>query len=49
MDPDTIPGLRSISLARNPNIGDDGIKSIVEVLKEDVWIKGIKSGKKKIY
>lgn len=40
VDPDTIPGLRSLTLARNPQIGDEGIKPIVEVLKEDVWIKG---------
>lgn len=40
VDPDTMPGLRSLTLARNPQIGDEGIKPIVEVLKEDVWIKG---------
>lgn len=39
VDPESIPGLRSISLAHNPHIGDDGIKGIVEVLKEDAWIK----------
>ncbi|XP_011290207.2 protein Cep78 homolog [Musca domestica] len=41
VDPDTMPGLRSLTLARNPQIGDEGIKPIVEVLKEDVWIKVI--------
>ncbi|XP_065361879.1 protein Cep78 homolog [Calliphora vicina] len=41
VDPETIPGLRSIALSRNPQIGDEGIKPIVEVLKEDVWIKVI--------
>ncbi|CAD6993221.1 protein Cep78 homolog [Ceratitis capitata] len=41
VDPDTIPGLRSIALARNPQIGDDGVKAIVEILKEDVWVKVI--------
>ncbi|XP_075148341.1 protein Cep78 homolog [Haematobia irritans] len=41
VDPETMPGLRSLTLARNPQIGDDGIKPIVEVLKEDVWIKVI--------
>ncbi|KAM7359965.1 protein Cep78 homolog isoform 2-T4 [Cochliomyia hominivorax] len=41
VDPDTIPGLRSIALSRNPQIGDEGIKLIAEVLKEDVWIKVI--------
>lgn len=40
VDPETMPGLRSIALSRNPQIGDDGIKPILEVLKEDVWIKG---------
>ncbi|KAI8118353.1 Protein Cep78 like protein [Lucilia cuprina] len=41
VDPETMPGLRSIALSRNPQIGDEGIKPIVEVLKEDVWIKVI--------
>ncbi|XP_054726432.1 protein Cep78 homolog [Anastrepha obliqua] len=41
VDPDSIPGLRSIALARNPQIVDDGVKAIVEILKEDVWIKVI--------
>ncbi|XP_018797149.1 PREDICTED: protein Cep78 homolog [Bactrocera latifrons] len=41
VDPDSIPGLRSIALARNPQIGDDGVKAIVEILKEDVWVKVI--------
>lgn len=40
VDPETIPGIRAISLSRNHQIGDDGLKPIVEVLKEDVWIKG---------
>lgn len=40
VDPDTIPGLRNIALSGNTLIGDDGLKCIVEVLKEDVWIKG---------
>uniref|UniRef100_A0A1B0B4Y5 Protein Cep78 homolog n=1 Tax=Glossina palpalis gambiensis TaxID=67801 RepID=A0A1B0B4Y5_9MUSC len=41
VDPDTIPGLRNIALSGNTQIGDDGLKCIVEVLKEDVWIKVI--------
>ncbi|XP_055905745.1 protein Cep78 homolog isoform X2 [Eupeodes corollae] len=39
VDPNTISGLRVILLARNPNITDDGVRIISEVLKEDVWIK----------
>lgn len=40
VDPEEIPGLRVISLSRNTQIGDDGIKPIVDVLREDVWIRG---------
>lgn len=39
VDIDSIPGLRNICLANNPNLGDDGLRLITEVLKEDAWVK----------
>ncbi|XP_013116352.2 protein Cep78 homolog [Stomoxys calcitrans] len=41
VDTDKMPGLRSLTLARNHQIGDEGLKTIVEELKENVWIKFI--------
>ncbi|XP_020798539.1 protein Cep78 homolog [Drosophila serrata] len=41
VDVNTIGGLRTILLANNPELGDDGVKMIAEVLKEDAWIKKI--------
>ncbi|ALC45512.1 CG7886 [Drosophila busckii] len=41
VDINSISGLRYISLANNPNVGDDGIRPIAEVLKEDAWVKCI--------
>lgn len=41
VNPDSMPGLRSITLSDNTNIGDNGAKCITEVLKEDDWIKSI--------
>ncbi|XP_033245174.1 protein Cep78 homolog isoform X4 [Drosophila miranda] len=38
-DMNSLLGLRTVLLANNPNIGDQGLSSIVEVLKEDAWIK----------
>ncbi|XP_026847187.1 protein Cep78 homolog isoform X5 [Drosophila persimilis] len=38
-DMNSLLGLRTVLLANNPNIGDKGLSSIVEVLKEDAWIK----------
>ncbi|XP_022208866.2 protein Cep78 homolog [Drosophila obscura] len=32
-------GLRTLLLANNPDIGDQGLKLICDVLKEDAWIK----------
>lgn len=46
VDPETIPGLKRISLNHNPDIGDTGLMYILEVLKEDVWIKGIQVASK---
>ncbi|XP_022221216.2 protein Cep78 homolog [Drosophila obscura] len=39
LDVGSILGLRTIILANNPNIGDQGLRCIAEVLKEDAWIK----------
>lgn len=39
VDIDSISGLRNICLANNPNLGDDGLRLITEVLKEDAWVK----------
>lgn len=39
VDVNTIAGLRVILLANNPEMGDDGVRLIAEVLKEDAWIK----------
>lgn len=36
---DSISGLRNICLANNPNLGDEGLRFITEVLKEDAWVK----------
>lgn len=41
VNPDNMPGLRSIAISENTNIGDNGVKCITEVLKEDDWIKSI--------
>ncbi|KAL5277638.1 CEP78 family protein [Megaselia abdita] len=41
VNPDNMPGLRSIAISDNADIGDNGVKSITEVLKEDDWIKTI--------
>lgn len=41
IDPDSIHGLRRITLDRNPQIGDTGLMTIVEALKDDEWIKAI--------
>ncbi|XP_043655695.1 protein Cep78 homolog [Drosophila teissieri] len=41
VDMNTIGGLRTVLLADNPAIGDEGIRWITEVLKEDAWIKKI--------
>ncbi|KAH8408003.1 hypothetical protein KR222_009997, partial [Zaprionus bogoriensis] len=41
VDVDSIAGLRNIGLANNPNLGDDGVRLVAEVLKEDAWVKSI--------
>ncbi|XP_055385060.1 protein Cep78 homolog [Condylostylus longicornis] len=40
VDPESIPGLRSIIISQN-NIGDNGIEAITEILKDDAFIKEI--------
>ncbi|KAM8704919.1 hypothetical protein ACLKA7_009386 [Drosophila subpalustris] len=41
VDVDSISGLRNIALSTNPNLGDEGLRMIAEVLKEDAWVKCI--------
>ncbi|XP_064550674.1 protein Cep78 homolog [Drosophila montana] len=41
VDVDSISGLRTIGLANNPDLGDNGLRPIAEVLKEDAWVKSI--------
>ncbi|XP_034657025.1 protein Cep78 homolog [Drosophila subobscura] len=36
---DSILGLSTLLLANNPNIGDEGLQGIAEMLKEDAWIQ----------
>lgn len=39
-DLDCMPGLRRITLNRNPLLGDNGAKALSEALKDDLWLKG---------
>ncbi|BFF92830.1 protein Cep78 homolog [Drosophila madeirensis] len=41
VDLSSISGLRTVMLANNPLIGDQGLRCITEVLKEDAWIRVI--------
>lgn len=41
LDVNSLAGLTRINLNNNPEIGDDGLQMIFEILKDDVWIKGI--------
>ncbi|CAO1314420.1 unnamed protein product [Diamesa serratosioi] len=41
IDPESIPGLRKLILNSNTRIGDEGVDLLVEVLKDDVWIKDV--------
>ncbi|EDV92752.1 protein Cep78 homolog [Drosophila grimshawi] len=41
VDVNSISGLRTVALANNPNLGDEGVRHIAEVLKEDAWVKTI--------
>ncbi|XP_060650110.1 protein Cep78 homolog [Drosophila nasuta] len=39
VDVNSIAGLRHIALSNNPIMGDDGLRLIAEVLKEDAWVQ----------
>jgi hypothetical protein len=41
VDADSFTGLRQINLRRNPDIGDNGIAILCDVLCDDVWIKDV--------
>lgn len=41
VDADKIPGLKYVCLNQNPEIGDEGLQTILAVLKEDEWIKSL--------
>ncbi|KAH8311898.1 hypothetical protein KR044_008522, partial [Drosophila immigrans] len=41
VDVNSISGLRHIALSNNPIMGDDGLRLIAEVLKEDAWVQTI--------
>lgn len=41
-DLDCMPGLRRVSLNRNPLLSDAGAFAIAEALKDDLWLKGKK-------
>lgn len=41
VDPETMPGLKSLSISNNPDILDEGLDMILTILKDDVWIKAI--------
>ncbi|CAL4082038.1 unnamed protein product, partial [Meganyctiphanes norvegica] len=38
---DNMRGLRRVTLSLNPQLGDEGVISLSQVLKEDLWIKAI--------
>ncbi|XP_067942150.1 centrosomal protein of 78 kDa-like isoform X2 [Watersipora subatra] len=40
-DLDCMPGLRRITLNRNPLLGDDAAKAIADALKDDLWLKAV--------
>ena len=35
-----MPGLRRITICKNPLINDHGAELIAEALKDDLWVKG---------
>ena len=39
-DLDCMPGLRRITLNRNPLLGDKAAVALAEALKDDLWLKG---------
>jgi hypothetical protein len=40
-DLDRMSGLRRITLNCNPMIGDQGAQLLADVLKDDLWVKGL--------
>ena len=40
-DLDRMPGLRRITICKNPMINDQGAQLIAEALKDDLWVKGL--------
>ncbi|KAK3915571.1 Centrosomal protein of 78 kDa, partial [Frankliniella fusca] len=40
-DTDVMPGLRRVTLNHNPLIGDAGVIEIVNVLRDDLWLKAL--------
>ncbi|KAF6040570.1 CEP78 [Bugula neritina] len=40
-DLDCMPGLRRITLNRNPLLGDNGAKALADSLKDDLWLKAV--------
>ncbi|XP_039287571.1 centrosomal protein of 78 kDa-like [Nilaparvata lugens] len=40
-DPEIFPGLRRITLNKNPMIGDDGFQMIANEILDDLWLKAI--------
>ena len=40
-DLDQMPGLRRITICKNPLINDRGAELIAEALKDDLWVKGV--------
>ncbi|KAL1116791.1 hypothetical protein AAG570_005263, partial [Ranatra chinensis] len=40
VDHSLLPGLRRITLNGNPSIGDKGLAHIVDVVVDDLWMKG---------
>lgn len=43
-----MPGVRRITVCKNPLINDRGAELIAEALKDDLWVKGLNSLKFKI-
>lgn len=41
VNPDDFSGLRSLNVRNNPDMGDEGVKFISEVLCDDEWVKEI--------
>ncbi|KAJ8727207.1 hypothetical protein PYW08_015604 [Mythimna loreyi] len=40
-DLDTMAGLRRITVCANPQLGDEGVSKLLDVLSDDLWIKAL--------